>query len=114
MKIIPTSEKERRLLSIGLEAIEVRKRRFIPFSRLSKYYGLNHKSIISAHLMALHHLNLKFEHHTNEKSETIITYSEMALYISEPEFMMNAQTELQEPEWMNDKNEQQLLGIFAK
>ena len=113
MRLIPITEYEHRLLNIGLEAIEIRKRRFIPFARLNKYFGLNYKSMASAHLMALHHLNLKCEQHTNQKSDTIVTYIELPNYISEPDFMKNAQTELQEPEWFKNCSRERLLGIFA-
>jgi len=113
MKLIPTSDFDRKLLAIGLEAIEIRKKRFIPFGRLNKYFGLNYKSMGNAHMMALHHLNVICEQHTNEKSVKFSTYIELPKYDSEPLWMDNAQTTLREPLWMNKLTREQLLGIYA-
>jgi hypothetical protein len=105
------------LLSVGMEAIAIRSMRPITLEELAKEMGVTKWYIGKAHNHALISLLQKrSEMYVDGDGKRSVKYEVMKSYVAdaEPEFMKNAQTELQEPEWMNDKNEQQLLGIFAK
>jgi hypothetical protein len=80
--------------------IEIRKRRYITFAKLSKYLGIRASKLEIAHLMALWHLNYVFPSvYTDPRGRKSVKYEVMKSYIAEkePEFMKNAQTWILEP-----------------
>jgi len=118
MTLVPHSENQILKINLGIELIEIRKRRYITFAKLSKYLGIKASKLEIAHSMAIWHLNYVFPSvYTDAIGRKSVNYEVMKSYIAEkePEFMKNAQTELyqSESETLLGYSKEQLYGQYS-
>jgi hypothetical protein len=104
------------LLSVGMEAIAIRSVRPITLEKLAVEMGVTKWYLGKAHNHALIALFQKPSvMYVDGDGKRSVKYEVMKSYIAdkEPDFMKNAATELQEPEWFKECSKERLLGEFA-
>lgn len=96
MKLVPDNPEQ---LNFGIEMLEILDRRHITMKKFAKYYGKSMNYVMNAYYQAMTFKHVKpYEKRCREKRG--VQFVPVPNNLPEPSFMANAQTTLQEPEFM--------------